>query len=285
MAECTVNHKCYIGKTVETLEKRRYRHHYDAFERKSMTMFACALRKYGLDSFDWIVLEEHDADGDLLVAEVRLIDVHGTHRHGYNMTPGGEGAAGLKHRPETVTKRKASLHAYWADPAAHVEHSLRVPRGERCHLACVTEQDVIAIREEWSSVRHELHGSVEAHATDIARRYPIDVDGIRAIVRGRTWKHVGGLIDVGGWIRPLDVIMIRLEWALNEHVRGMKQRHGDMLASRYHVGPRAIGNIVSGKTWSSVPMHGSLEFDDIVLAHEFRVIAVDGFMTVAAKAR
>lgn len=99
----TVNGKCYIGKTVKSLHKRRIEH-----EKSSRTTgFQGALKKYGPEKFQWIILEECD----LSIAsnrEMFWIESYDSIKNGYNLTPGGDGAAiGLSNvskRPEVREK-------------------------------------------------------------------------------------------------------------------------------------------------------------------------------------
>lgn len=56
-ARNTVNGKWYIGQTTVGLENRRRRHLVYARNNYDNTVFHAAIRKYGADSFDWVVLE------------------------------------------------------------------------------------------------------------------------------------------------------------------------------------------------------------------------------------
>jgi len=57
MAINKVNDFCYIGKTVQDIERRKIAHISKATNKKSNTYFHRSIYKYGKDSFDWIVLE------------------------------------------------------------------------------------------------------------------------------------------------------------------------------------------------------------------------------------
>ena len=97
----TVNGKVYIGKTVRSLSHAKARHHqrtkfiwkYGVFSR-----FYSAMRKHGLDAFEWEVIYSGISDADIQEAERRFISEYGATdpKIGYNMTPGGDGGAGKK---------------------------------------------------------------------------------------------------------------------------------------------------------------------------------------------
>jgi group I intron endonuclease len=104
------NQKSYIGQTVKPLAARRSRHMYDAFKRSraNRQCFANALRKYGDDEFTWKIIEGCDSKEEMNLAEEWYIRYYRTYIgfsncNGYNLTLGGEGPTGYKH------KRKARI--------------------------------------------------------------------------------------------------------------------------------------------------------------------------------
>jgi group I intron endonuclease len=98
-----INGKSYVGQTID-IDKRKYQHEWDAFIRKSNTYFHKALRKYGLNAFEFSVLEEITGN-DLNVMnerEIYWISKIGSFKpNGYNLTIGGGGSNGFKASQET----------------------------------------------------------------------------------------------------------------------------------------------------------------------------------------
>ncbi len=92
--------KKYVGQTVQRLAARIWVHF-----RRSNEPFGRALRKYGREEFDFIVLESCPTADDLRTREIHWIAHHDCRTpNGYNVTSGGEGGSG--HRvSETVKKR------------------------------------------------------------------------------------------------------------------------------------------------------------------------------------
>lgn len=81
--------KCYIGRSVD-IYARWAGHKHDAFKRALSFPIHNALRKYGVDAFEWAILLEVDEQG-LVAAEARCILERNTLvPHGYNIG----GAAG-----------------------------------------------------------------------------------------------------------------------------------------------------------------------------------------------
>jgi len=102
-----VNGNQYVGKTVETVERRWKQH------KKSIDLLDCviyrAMRKYGLDNFFIETIEKVDGDNELLLErEIHWIKTLDTYKNGYNMTKGGEGTVGYKHNDETKQKLRES---------------------------------------------------------------------------------------------------------------------------------------------------------------------------------
>jgi group I intron endonuclease len=100
LATNRVNGKRYVGATSKGLSARR-RQHEKALNAKRTTCryFHAAIRKYGPESFDWIVLAECTGFDDALRQEVRLISEI---RPEYNLTRGGQGVSGRKMTPEQL---------------------------------------------------------------------------------------------------------------------------------------------------------------------------------------
>jgi group I intron endonuclease len=89
-----VNGKSYIGKTEKSLEVRQA-WHFASVKQKSTFAFHRAITKYGIESFDWQILDTCNNLDDLNAKEkeyIRLYESFGP--NGYNMTAGDEGQSG-----------------------------------------------------------------------------------------------------------------------------------------------------------------------------------------------
>lgn len=91
-----VTGKCYVGKTERTLDIR-WDEHLKCARYDSSLYLHRAIRKYGKDSFEHIILQECFSKKDLSDLEIMWIDKLKTLvPNGYNMTKGGDGVLGFK---------------------------------------------------------------------------------------------------------------------------------------------------------------------------------------------
>lgn len=99
------NNKIYIGITGQRLSRRWH----GGSGYQTQRYFWRAIQKYGWDGFEHIVFAENLSKDDACHMEKCLIALYDTtnRRYGYNISTGGEGAAGCKWTPQQREKRQA----------------------------------------------------------------------------------------------------------------------------------------------------------------------------------
>lgn len=111
--ENQINGHVYIGQTKYNC-KIRWSSHRNEYKRKSShnynTYLYNAMRKYGIDAFDFSVIESCP-DDQLNDREKYWIEQYDSFNNGYNMTIGGEGGTVTKETEEQICK-------YWKDGLA-----------------------------------------------------------------------------------------------------------------------------------------------------------------------
>lgn len=114
------NGKRYIGLSTKTLNHRKSQH-FSFLTRSSRNLyFYNALRKYGFDNFEWVLLEEIKDDSkinllrDLKILESFYISKYRTSEKefGYNLTLGGD----IGPNEDTIEKIKKINTEKWKDP-------------------------------------------------------------------------------------------------------------------------------------------------------------------------
>ena len=87
-----INQKIYIGQTSNTLGERKKQHIQSAFNsrRPTKNYFHKAIKKYGIDNFQWEILEDNILEKDLNKREKYWIKYYNSYLNGYNLTEGGD---------------------------------------------------------------------------------------------------------------------------------------------------------------------------------------------------
>lgn len=154
-----LNGHCYIGKSID-IKQRQYNHKSAAFNENARdynSQFHQAIRKYGLENFDYEILYEiypEDYSLELINAlEKGYIKMYNSYENGYNATPGGE------------------------------ENPYRAQIGEKNGKVKLTEEDVIYIRECYNA--HIPFKKVyDEYKDKITKR------GLQNVWWFNTWKHI-----------------------------------------------------------------------------------------------
>ena len=97
-----INGNSYIGYATNGLKERKKVH----YSSKDNTYFHKALKKYGKENFNWIIVEHKIPDFEILKElEIYWIREFNTKvPNGYNLTDGGDGPNGYKHTEEARRK-------------------------------------------------------------------------------------------------------------------------------------------------------------------------------------
>ena len=109
-----VNGKRYVGITCRGYQERFKEHIYEALN-GSTTILHNAIRKYGVDNFDLMLLESDIPDELISKREQHYIALYNTFYSsgiGYNMTEGGGGMSGYKHTEDAKHKISESLQGH-----------------------------------------------------------------------------------------------------------------------------------------------------------------------------
>jgi hypothetical protein len=215
----------YIGKTKQPLKRRLYGHIATAKDLSNSYPVVHWIRKLATMGLQPSIHLLEVANTDNWMKRERYWIAYG-HKQKWkllNATSGGETTSGVVMTPETLAKFS--------------ERS----RGEGNPKAKVTEADVYAIREEYAQ------GQTTTEI--LALQYGISDSTVQMIVRGQTWKHVGGTIVPKGFnphynLTPDDVIAIRQLVA--DGVDTL------VIAAQFGIERGMIYSIASGKAWSHV---------------------------------
>jgi group I intron endonuclease len=170
-----INGKVYVGKTVDSLQRRWNRHKWDACNGKK-TYLHRAMRKYGIENFSVMpVMPFFNTDADLKKQEIELIaDFHANDpKCGYNLTKGGDGTTGYKPSAETRSlwstirtgvkfsdeTRQLLSEFHKANPNAmqFVKGQTPCNKGKKASPDAIRNQSLSHEGKPWSDVKREKH--------------------------------------------------------------------------------------------------------------------------------
>lgn len=182
-----VNGKVYIGQTKTTLKARIWKHKGTYLHKDySHLCFYKALKEYGLDSFEWEIIETVYTSQELNEREKYWIDHYKSFGEGgYNSTNGGIGIGGHKHSMEAKNKMRESQLGIKRTDENRSKKSIAmtgVNNGSKSGLAKLNDDDVRAIKEMLSE------GITKQK--DIAAMFNVNKSTITLIKKGTRWAHI-----------------------------------------------------------------------------------------------
>ena len=155
-----INGNVYIGQSID-IQQRQYNHKYSAFNESTKdynSQFHQAIRKYGIDNFDFEIVaevtKEEYSRAFLNELERFFIKYYDSYHNGYNATEGGDDKVGN------------SVHI-----------------GEANGKALLSEEDVIYIRECYNA-HIPFRKIYEEYTHKISKR------GLQNVWWFKTWKHI-----------------------------------------------------------------------------------------------
>jgi len=110
-----VNQKSYIGQTSRTLNQRKQEHVNNAKKsKKPASLLYKAIRKYGVENFEWTLLEEcsNDILDDREKFYIKKLRTHSS-KGGYNLTEGGSTIFGASGRYHYLKKKSSKEYKGW----------------------------------------------------------------------------------------------------------------------------------------------------------------------------
>ena len=142
-----INNKCYIGKTLNTIQER-WREHCSDYKKRDEEKrpLYSAMNKYGIENFK---IEEIEQCNEDIVndREKYWIEYYGSFKKGYNATLGGDGKAYLD--------RKLLIKTY--NEVQNLKKSAKILNIDAGHLSKILKENNIEVRSS-KEVQNEEYG-------------------------------------------------------------------------------------------------------------------------------
>lgn len=149
------NGKIYVGRTSTSFKQRTQEH-----LRRSTTYFGKALKKYGIDNFDYQIIDTADTQEELNEKEIYWISkLNSLIPNGYNLCKGGRTSFGYHHTEET--KKKISVTKL-------INGNMK---GEKNHYYNKKHSDEIRQKMKEAWVNEERHAKLREQNKNLDRTY------------------------------------------------------------------------------------------------------------------
>lgn len=270
-----INLKIYIGKTKNFVG--RVKSHISASKKEHpKTYFHKALKKYGVDNFNYFEIENFESEEDSLSSEKFWIEYFQSNNSkiGYNLTKGGEGTSGFKmsesakkklsedrtgdkhhfygktHTPETIdlmSKVKTDPN-YALSHTAHYKKLSQLWAGENSNSAKLNEADMRFIFNKWFSLSEEdrkIFGSKRNfYKENVENKFDLTFNHFRQTIEGRRWKNLLSQFTSIDKIERRKTISLSIEeiFSIKNDSRSLRT-----LAKIYNVGSTTIWRIKNNK--------------------------------------
>lgn len=202
------NGKVYIGQTTQTLENRKYQHKRDAIDLNRKSPFFFAIRKYGWENVKWEIIEE----GEFTTEELDKKEIY--YISFYHSCVKDENCNGYN-----VLKGR------------HNNDSLRVRLKDiKPTLDKIIQMNKDGIKEK-----------------EIAKEVNLDVDTIKKILKGRTWRYYTGIKRIPSQVNHLS--LIEIEEILQMYKDGKSYQE---IADKLNRNKTTIWEVLNGETYQEI---------------------------------
>jgi group I intron endonuclease len=187
MYQNTINNKIYIGKT-NNINKRTMHHKLVAKYGKekyknSYSYFQKAISKYGIELFNFHILEQFNNEQEALDTEMFYIEYFRSwdREFGYNISLGGSGVSGYHHTNDTKNHLSKVMSGRKRKEDS-IELTASKARGELSSNSKLTEAQVLEIINKYATGNFTYK--------DLSKEYGMSPQQLNRIVLGKQWKHL-----------------------------------------------------------------------------------------------
>jgi len=121
-----LNQKCYIGQTIQPIQKRIYHHFHPNKKAKTRSAIANAIQKYGESNFKVEILTYAESQVELDQLEINLIEINNSLApNGYNLAGGGNGKGTISEELKlAMSRRSKEYHKTHKSPTLGIKWKL-----------------------------------------------------------------------------------------------------------------------------------------------------------------
>ena len=119
-----INNKTYVGLDRNKNNSRWKQHKRRSKESNPIQLIDRKIKQYGLQNFQYIILEKCNSIQELKNREIYYIKIHNSfvgNGEGYNLTYGGDGCQGFKMTQEQIAKNSGKNHYFFGKKRSKTE--------------------------------------------------------------------------------------------------------------------------------------------------------------------
>jgi len=191
------SNKVYIGQTTKGLRYRKTIHitvSKNPNNASYNTPFCKALRKYGANNFNWIILYDNIPKSKLDDMEIQTIaNYNSYHGKGYNSTSGGKSCMHSDETKKKMSKTKKNMSAEIKKKMSKAHKGLKAGvetkkkmsksrKGEGNFNTKLAESQILEIRAKYATGNYTK--------VRLANEYGVNGTNIYYIVNCKSWRHI-----------------------------------------------------------------------------------------------
>ena len=236
-----INNKLYVGKAQNV--KARWRGHIYCARGNGEPQFAIhrAIAKYGVNNFEFSIVQKFDNGDDCLKAEIYWIEYFKSRESafGYNLTTGGEGVPG-----RVVSEKTRELIRAKNTGKKHSKETVEKMSGENSNSAKLTETQVKEIRNDFSS---------KTTFDSFAAKYGVDRRTIRNVIYNLCWVDSNYTPPISKVIENGRKPKITAEKAdeIRKEFDNSNYTNAAALANKYSMSRKHIREILNNDVWKT----------------------------------
>lgn len=209
-AYCLITKKSYIGQTSISVDHRKNQHLWSSFNENDGSWhlyFHKAIRKHGIDNFEWTTLETITSDSKenlhdcLNTLEIKYIEQYNSYYNGYNLTLGGDNARSKAKKITVYNTQGASI--YYFNSAKEAAEKFGVSE-DIIRIICRKEQQFLYINKtryiirysDYDLTKEEVDYIKSLNYSNVIKMY--DISGVLLNVY-ESCKEVSEIYNIGDY--------------------------------------------------------------------------------------
>lgn len=210
-----INDKVYIGQTTDLINRKSSHKRRAEYEKNK---FYNAIRKYGWDAFTFTIIVTVDTSEELITKvldqlEILYISFYNSYKEGYNSTPGGHSARGMK--------RSTEYREYCRNRQYSQETRFKMSMSAKGRL--LSEDTKAKLKDISRTLPHFENRDLYREKTRLARKKALAKKVIQETLDGEVIAEFDSVIEAATFIRDTYKPNLKITGVMRTLLRRLKQ--------------------------------------------------------------